>query len=240
MKRGELKHRALRVIRGVLGPKRTTALLLRRNMRRYDAVGIIFIHIPKCAGTSISRALYGGSLGHRTAQELRECDAETFDRQAAFSVLRDPVERAYSAWRYCRDGGAEDGWAQPHPDYALPEFQSFERFATEWLPPRDTETLDYVFRSQAGFVEDADGKLLVDDLIALPALKSEWPRIAALGKGDIGELPILNSKGGHRAESGRKPVSAPVIDALRGCYPRDFELYTSATSSQRERDHSNE
>lgn len=223
MKRGEIKSKILGGMRAVLGEARTDRLLLKRNMRRYDSAGIIFIHIPKCAGTSVSRALYGGSLGHRSAQGLRSFDPATFDRLARFSVLRDPVARAYSAWRYCAEGGAKEGWAAPHPDYALPEFENFERFAIEWLPARNIETLDYVFRSQSGFIEGSDGTLLVEDLVTLPTLDAEWPRLSMLGNRESSALPILNSKGG---EGGQKPeVSAQAQAALRMVYQRDFVLY---------------
>lgn len=225
MKRGQIKERVRSGLQVVLGQRRTDTLLLKRNMRRYKATGIIFIHIPKCAGTSVSRALYGGSLGHRTAQELRGFDPNTFDRLPKFSVLRDPIARAYSAWRYCSNGGAQEGWAQPHPDYGLEEFQSFERFACEWLPNRDIEKLDFVFRSQAGFVEAPDGTPLVQDLLILPNLQSSWPRISALASTPISDLPILNSNGG---ETGQSPDFSPqTLASLRTIYSRDVYLYES-------------
>ena len=90
----------------------------------------IFVHIPKCAGQSIEAAfcadlgldwddhrhLLGcmqrprswdealpNSLAHLTAHDYVEkafCPPEMFEAYFKFAVVRDPVERLVSIWRY--------------------------------------------------------------------------------------------------------------------------------------------
>ncbi|MEM8698597.1 MAG: sulfotransferase family 2 domain-containing protein, partial [Pseudomonadota bacterium] len=146
MQSGPLKHKLLRGLTLAMGAERTQRLVLARNFAAYRRAGVIFVHVPKAAGSTISEALYRRSLGHFTAREMAAYDHTWFERLPSFAVLREPVERTYSAWRYVRTGGTAEGWIAPSPDYTLPEFASFERFAEEWLPPRitDPEALDFV------------------------------------------------------------------------------------------------
>lgn len=93
------------------------------------ARGCLFIHIPKCAGTSVEVALgiadeypkigleptaaapdaatlFGGGLQHLTIREIRSNFPEIMDRQSlvTFSIVRDPVDRFIShfAWKHNR------------------------------------------------------------------------------------------------------------------------------------------
>ena len=71
--------------------------------------GIVFIHIPKCAGISIHHALYGsGNSEHRAYQEYRRDEQKRNTILTYFTVLRDPVERFISAKNYLLNGGRDD------------------------------------------------------------------------------------------------------------------------------------
>ena len=183
MRTGRLKQAVLRGLSGLIGAERTHRLVMQRNFAAYRREGVIFVHVPKAAGSTISEALYGRSLGHKTAAEMQSYDAEWFARLPSFAVMRDPVERAYSAWAYARAGGTAEGWVEPRADYALPGFSDFDRFAAEWLPPRIGDPdLDFVFRPQSHFVS-GEG-VLVDRLFRL----GDWDPLSdwletAIGRG---------------------------------------------------------
>ena len=88
---------------------------------------IIFVHIPKCAGTSISHLLFGTNqlkwkepnydvhygwcpkrklhLQHATPQQLLELDLineKTWNEYFKFTVVRNPWSRALSGYRWLR------------------------------------------------------------------------------------------------------------------------------------------
>jgi hypothetical protein len=63
-------------------------------------MGTAFIHIPKTAGTSVSAALYGEGVRHRTWEDLRAMDPEGFARWLTLAIVRDPVDRFLSAYDY--------------------------------------------------------------------------------------------------------------------------------------------
>ena len=103
--------------------------------------GCLFVHIPKCAGTSIEvalgiaddypelgraptttvphiRSLFGGGLQHLTVREMRRNYPEIAARPTlfTFSVVRDPIDRFLShvAWKHFRfsDRRVDEGEAK--------------------------------------------------------------------------------------------------------------------------------
>ena len=63
----------------------------------------IFIHIPKCAGTSIGEAIYGDKkIGHYTAEDFFYINKSKFNNYYKFTVIRDPLDRCYSAFHYLK------------------------------------------------------------------------------------------------------------------------------------------
>lgn len=218
------KHQVLRVARTVIGKSVVNKALLTRNYRYYKDTGVIFVHIPKCAGSAVSHSLYGKSLGHWSAAQLINHDAEIFDRLLKFAVVRDPVERALSAWRYCLSNGTDDGWVKKRAEYNEPSFQDFNRFATEWLPSKTTSELDYVFQTQSSFVNDENGRLLVDRLISVKKLSSEYE---GLTKG----LNIFSKKLGNKNRNSLTEtvtVNRKSRMALEDYYHADRKLYLLA------------
>ena len=82
----------------------------------YDKYKCIHIHIPKTAGTSITKALHGKDFvlfdtnkkiwrQHATALETREhYGKEKWDSYFKFSIVRNPFDRLVSAYNWlCQD-----------------------------------------------------------------------------------------------------------------------------------------
>lgn len=122
----------------------------------------IFVHVPKAAGTSINKALYGRTLGHYTAVEIRAKFPRLYDRCFVFSFVRNPWDRVLSAYRFAAKGCTESMGVRNPSQYQIPEFETFERFVYEWLSVRDITQLDYVFQPQHSFVADQDGEKIVE------------------------------------------------------------------------------
>lgn len=68
----------------------------------YPELEIIFIHLPKCAGTTILKHL------EKATNKREQYHAHIPDQYASFwkfTVCRNPFDRFVSAWRYCLDKG---------------------------------------------------------------------------------------------------------------------------------------
>lgn len=207
------------------GPLRR-ALLVRRRARHWLAAGIVFIHVPKAAGTSFNEALYGRFMGHPRAMDLRRWAPAAVNRLPAFSVTRNPWDRLLSAFRFAKAGqGIGDsyraGMWRPHL-YRGPEFESFERFVEEWLAPRDVTRLDGVFQPQAWFLCDRAGRLLVDHAGRLDDLEPTY-RFIAHHVGPIAPIGQANRSG--EAVDYRDHYSPRLARLVGDIYRDDIERF---------------
>ncbi len=142
------------------------ALLVRRRGRYLREAGVVFVHVPKAAGSSINQALYGRFMGHYTASDVARFASARVAALPRFSVVRDPWSRAVSAWRFARSGvgvgdGVVAGLAKPER-YARPEFETFDGFVREWLAHADLTREDGVFQPQTRWLTDGAGRTIVD------------------------------------------------------------------------------
>jgi len=70
---------------------------------------LIFIHIPKTAGTSIIKAMgVENILIEKTIEEYKEHYQEYWNKYTKFTVVRDPIDRFISAYKFARM--KESGW----------------------------------------------------------------------------------------------------------------------------------
>lgn len=131
---------------------------------------MIFIHIQRTGGNSISAALGEtpwASNKHLTALELRDrCDREVWDTYFKFSFVRNPWDRLVSWWslieghRAAYESGATFNNFQT---FILSRAREFEQFVNEC----DQEIIDVdgkksIYKNQLDYLTDEHGRLLVD------------------------------------------------------------------------------
>jgi len=77
------------------------------SYKPFDVTKSIFVHIPKCAGVSINKTIYGNLAGgHTTLDEyLNVFEPDCIANYFKFTVVRNPWDRVVSAYFFLRSGG---------------------------------------------------------------------------------------------------------------------------------------
>ena len=193
----------------------------------------VFIHVYKCAGTSIRDALkpYNdtfnkrlfldkslGRLGiksnfapceHIGAHDAKRkyIGARVWDDAYTFAVVRNPWDLHVSLYSYILK------LATHHEHELVSAMKSFDEYIT-WRCER-------YFPSQSSFLVNYSGKLLVKDVYRLEALASDIQRLES----HIGCDVFLKRLNQSRSDSYRKYYSGRSREMVRSFFKEDIERF---------------
>jgi len=200
-----------------------TVNLFRR--RKYWArSNCIFIHVPKAAGTSINRALYGRTLGHYSALEIKDTFPKLYERAFKFSVVRNPWDRLLSAYRFAKQGSTESMGVYMPEQYRRPEFDTFERFINDWLPFQDLTRIDFIFRPQHIFVCDTNGQVMLDFLGKTETIESDLLKVSAK-VGRVITAGKVNSTSDVMSDYRLAYKNSRMVDLVYALYREDVDKF---------------
>ena len=182
-----------------------------------DAPPLLFIHIPKTAGTSLCKALEPeGNRRHAlcirktqhetAAQFIARCDLDTFRRYHSFAVVRHPLDRFASHYSYIRKRGS------------LAHIKSLDDYAAAVVNEDPAVMTFRGIMAQWSFIAAPAGDAMcVNELMRYETLDAEFP--AFCRRAGLGEraLPHLNKS------PERTPASARVRQFVETYYAIDFE-----------------
>lgn len=137
----------------------------------------IFFHIPKTAGISVTHALFGSrGIGHVDVQTARRLfGGRRLRRFFKFCFVRNPYDRAVSAYFYLRERGpsGSDDWVYRR----LMKHDGFNDFAVNELQGPLTAR-DQHFRPQIDFVADVHGHVCMDFVGRFERLNEDFAEIS--------------------------------------------------------------
>jgi|SaaInlStandDraft_1057018.scaffolds.fasta_scaffold32445_3 chondroitin 4-sulfotransferase 11 len=157
----------------------------------FDKHEALFIHVPKSAGRSIVRGLFNvKSVEHAPADWYQRLDREKFERYFKFTFVRNPWDRAVSAYTYLKNGGSAASEEDQHWAHFINSFDSFDDFVCQWM------TADNIMRNalltpQILFLQDEYGRLAMDFVGRFESLTEDFATIANRLKLDT-TLPHIN------------------------------------------------
>lgn len=191
------------------------------SLRPCDEMECIFVHVPKAAGISVTRALFGGGVGHKSIYEYREIFGEDFHEYFKFTVVRNPFSRVVSAYEFLRHGG-HPAWPKSgrYGDEVISKYDGFESFVLEELG-RAVKEQNH-FRPQWKFLT-IGGELAVDCVARLETLREDFEYVCEQ-LGVDRELPHKNRTGDARPPLASYYEHDAVADAVRTLYAKDFSL----------------
>lgn len=183
---------------------------------------LIFIHVPKCGGTSILADLNKGARVpryHADWRAYRQADPTAFEGFYKFAVVREPADRLLSAYRYLQAGGngVDDRWISK---LINERYDSFERFALEYLD-HDTVHEHLLLRPQYLFLYDGSADCKIDRIIKYENFTEEVPQV-------FQRLGLRQDKVSHtnRSSGGNSSNTLPehTHEQIKNLYRRDYDL----------------
>jgi len=92
----------------------------------------IFVHIPKCAGTSVRQSLFGRDGGHPPLETFRTMlPPELFAQSFKFTFARNPWDRLVSAFFFLKKSDLKRN--QRFNRRHLSAFDNFDSFVRQWV-----------------------------------------------------------------------------------------------------------
>ena len=153
--------------------------------------GLVFIHVPKVAGTSVVKGLYGiDGIGHFTAEEVCKGLGRRRKEIELIALTRCPWERAISIYEFVKGGGTEKVPIINSAGLKIPS--SFQEFAQNFLSEHSEEQLSDVFKTQCNFICDENNQFIVDKVYRLTDL-DKMREYAETKIQEKVEIPFSNS-----------------------------------------------
>lgn len=144
---------------------------------------LIFIHIPKNAGTSIIKAM--GCVHNfyidKTLSEYKEYYKKYWNDYNKFAVIRDPIDRFISAYKFARM--KESGWFSATGEENLEKHQHYDICNSMNI----NEYVDYIFNHpeklnrwvvpQSWLISDKNNQIEIDTIIRYENLLEDLQKI---------------------------------------------------------------
>ena len=179
----------------------------------------MFVHIPKCAGTSVRRSLFGRDGGHRPLEVFRTMvPPEMFDQSFKFTFVRNPWDRLVSAFFFLQKSDLERNRRFARRN--LSAFTDFDSFVRQWLTRKSIWSFTH-FLPQHHFI-CIDQRLGVDFVGFYENLPEDFA-IVAKKIGRPAGLRDENRLGG-RAKDYRQYYSDETRQMVADVYAEDIAL----------------
>lgn len=185
----------------------------------------IFFHIPKAAGLSVSKTLFG-SLGpcHITYDwYVEHFGQHTVNAYYKFTFVRNPWDRLHSAYFFLKKGGInhED---KSFAEQYLSSIISFEDFVLNWLTEDKLDLYWHIMPQYKFITSSADcRKIMVDFLGRFENLEQDFNMVTnRIGFKNV-KLENVNVNQ-QKLTAYTKDYSKEMIDKVAEIYSRDIEL----------------
>ena len=184
-----------------------------------DEFKCIFIHIPKTAGTSVSRTLFNRGSRHVAYFEYEKANRRKFNQYFKFSFVRNPWDRLVSTFFYLKRGGMghmDKHWAEQN----LAAFDDFESFVHNWVTKKNVWSWVH-FVPQHHFICDDKLNVKMDFVGRMECIQSDFSHVAE--KIDSPAQLVRTNVGSH--DNYRDYYDAETRKIVADVYEKDIALF---------------
>lgn len=181
----------------------------------------IFIHIPKTAGVSLLRSIYGDVTltGHRTyhfnSLVLHSKKIDYF----SFSFVRNPYDRLYSTYMFLSNGGMNRHDMLVFDNH-LSKYKDFEDFVLNGLNQKLINQITHLI-PQYQYICDSEGSVLVDFVGTFENLENDVKLLSEQLKKEI-KLPHYNF---NKKKNYREVYTKEMINRVSQLYQKDIDIF---------------
>ncbi|GFE94265.1 sulfotransferase family 2 domain-containing protein [Acetobacter persici] len=185
--------------------------------------GVLFIHVPKNAGTAISEVLYGCSMRHESIRYYQKHAPDVVRSMPSFALWRDPVERFLSSYDFIRNGGGSH--VELHPGFVerYADLTTLDRMIEYVDGASSIYQLDHVLRPQHWYLTNRQGEMAVKMLFDLKDIDRIYPFIPGLHAGEIRKV--------NTTRRFTTDLSAAQRQKILTIYKEDYTLRSHITQS---------
>lgn len=188
------------------------------------ASNCIFVHIPKNAGTSITKAFDLPTSNHYTAKELQWwMGRRSFDRFFSFCIIRNPYDRFLSLYHYARlersihHSVYPEDQRRKHSDYELLKSASLNDCADMLVENK----LSKLWNPQTDWFLDDNDEILVNYIGHYETINQDFAFLTQRMCGEVRLLPTINSS--QRKVPYTEELTEYARSAVDRFYKRDFK-----------------
>ena len=192
------------------------------SLKGFDDLKCIFVHIPKAAGISVNKALFGnyGGSHHQLKDYQLIFSKKEFYEYYKFTFVRNPWDRLVSTYFFLKNGGFHENdknWF----DENLSKYSNFEDFVLHWLTNENIYKWIH-FIPQYEFIT-VNNKVLVNDIYKLENINDSMNKISSKLNKRI-ELKHEN-RNPNRNVKYRDYYSPQTKAIVSSVYKKDIELF---------------
>ena len=188
---------------------------------RFDKKSSFIIHIPKTAGTSVYKSIYGTdtNYSHFNWKDLRIImQGKKFSDYFSFSIVRNPWDRCLSAYEFLRLGGDCLKDRRFYKNF-LSDFKSFENFVKNGLSKR--KIINWIhFIPQTNFIYSENDKCMVDYILRFENIENDYIPIKKKLEGSS----LLKYKVNRTNDNYQKYYDEEMQNIIYKVYNRDIRL----------------
>ncbi len=191
------------------------------SYKPFDDKKAIFIHVPKCAGISVNKTIFGNLAGGHTTLEqyLNIFEPKNICSYFKFTIVRNPWDRVVSAYHFLQQGGFNK-WDQEFYNKELACFDSFEAFVKNWLIHPENLAKHHHFQTQSHYILDKYNKVQLDFIGYLENIDNDFKYICD----QIGVEASLSATNKSKRNNYQEYYSDETLGIVARAYKQDIDL----------------
>jgi hypothetical protein len=191
------------------------------GFKSFDEKKAIFVHIPKCAGISVCKSLFGNlGGGHNTLEQYTYIfSPKELSSYFKFTFVRNPWDRLVSAYHFLQKGGISNE-DKHFFDVHLAKYKDFDDFVINWIN-KENIMRGLHFRPQWSFIYDKRQKITVDFIGKFEDIDKDFNFVCQKLGVDI----IIEKTNVTERRPYQKYYSEETKEIVRNVYQRDIEEF---------------